>query len=255
MLSTFEEMKQDIESDGWTVLWSESYGLGDAAALLGCAYFGCLQEYLKYKLDRLLKKVGKDFLEQVIRSKGQTLTGPGDLEVQAGDAYWSVYINIWNPLKWRHERVTTERYVRLYLRYRRKGGGPTGVDGKLVTLRANNRQYVCAEGGGGREVVANRDVPRGWETFEMQEHEGSKVSLRANNGQYISAEGGGGREVVANRNAVGPWEMFEIQRASNRVSLRAHNGQYVCAEGGGGRELLANRNVVAGWELFEYGEL
>ena len=37
-----------------------------------------------------------------------------------------------------------------------------------IHLRANNGQYVCAEGGGGREVVANRSARGAWETFELE---------------------------------------------------------------------------------------
>lgn len=40
---------------------------------------------------------------------------------------------------------------------------------KKIALRAANGQYVCAEGGGGREVVANRDSAGLWETFEVVE--------------------------------------------------------------------------------------
>lgn len=123
MPSTFTEMKRNIE-DGWEdVLWSESYGWGDAAAVAACTYFGCVQVYLEHRLDRLLEKVGREFLEQVIRNKGQVLTGPGELQVQAGDAYYSVYHNVWNPFRGRHEKVTTERYIRLFVRYRRVTDG------------------------------------------------------------------------------------------------------------------------------------
>ena len=87
-----------------------------------------------------------------------------------------------------------------------------------ISLRANNGLWVCAEGGGGREVVANRAVPREWETFELTSAQdssrvpsyGEQVHLKASNGQYVCAEGGGGREVVANRTALGPWETFSL---------------------------------------------
>jgi hypothetical protein len=116
--STFETMKRDIETGGDQVLWSESYGIGDAAVLLACVYFGCAMEYLGQRLNDLAKKVGADFIEQVLKNKGR-IFGAGDLEVEAGDAYWSVYIKVWNPLKMRYEKVTTERFVRLYVRFRR----------------------------------------------------------------------------------------------------------------------------------------
>jgi hypothetical protein len=47
------------------------------------------------------------------------------------------------------------------------------IDGRFrgdsrIHLRADNGQYVCAEGGGGGEVVANRDSAREWETFTVE---------------------------------------------------------------------------------------
>ncbi|MEK7994929.1 MAG: hypothetical protein AAB403_14080 [Planctomycetota bacterium] len=141
------------------------------------------------------------------------------------------------------------------------GPGTTGN----IHLRANNGQYVCAEGGGGGTVVANRAVARGWETFQLVDRtgpplrSGDQVALRANNGQFVCAEGGGGREVVANRNAIREWETFTILRADGsageiangqQVAVRANNGQFVCAEGGGGREVVANRGAIGTWETF-----
>ena len=50
-----------------------------------------------------------------------------------------------------------------------KADGTTGAikDLNYIHLQALNGQYVCAEGGGGREVVANRDQALGWETFRI----------------------------------------------------------------------------------------
>jgi hypothetical protein len=89
----------------------------------------------------------------------------------------------------------------------------TGSQHRVIgarALRAANGQYVCAEGGGGREVVANRDQILGWETFSLIDLGNSRVALRAANGQYVCAEGGGGREVVANRDQILGWETFEL---------------------------------------------
>ncbi len=38
-----------------------------------------------------------------------------------------------------------------------------------VGFQAANGQYVCAEGGGGRELVANRNQIGPWETFEWRQ--------------------------------------------------------------------------------------
>ena len=72
-----------------------------------------------------------------------------------------------------------------------------------VHLRANNGQFVCAEGGGLGPVVANRDRPLEWETFVLGDinegplNSGDNVTIRSVNGFYMCAENGGGGEVIA----------------------------------------------------------
>jgi hypothetical protein len=44
--------------------------------------------------------------------------------------------------------------------------------GQKVALRANNGQYVCAEDGGGGEVVANCDALGAWGTFTINTRRG-----------------------------------------------------------------------------------
>jgi hypothetical protein len=121
-----------------------------------------------------------------------------------------------------------------------------------VALRTSNGiNYLCAEGGGGREVVANRTSRGPWETFAMEVISVGKVALRANNGHYLCAEGGGGRELVANRPTRGVWETFAlVDLGTGKVALQAGNNQFVCAEAGGGREVNANRPVRGEWESF-----
>ncbi len=120
-----------------------------------------------------------------------------------------------------------------------------------IALQATNGQYVCAEGGGGQKLVANRDAIGPWETFTLTELGIGKVALQAANGQYVCAEGGGGQLVVANRDAIGPWETFTLTDLGNdKVALQAANGQYVCAIAGGGQDLIANRDALGPWETF-----
>jgi hypothetical protein len=132
-------------------------------------------------------------------------------------------------------------------------------------FRAHDGSYVCAEGGGGREVVANRPAVGPWETFVVIPLPNDFVGLMVANGQYVCAEGGGGREVVANRGEIGPWETFSwvwleggTQRGGTPAegdigrtfALMASNGQFVCAEGGGGGAVVANRHEPGPWETF-----
>ncbi|MEB9879416.1 hypothetical protein P4K67_21965 [Bacillus cereus] len=119
MPTTFQDMKNSVEN-GWDiVLWSKSYGFGEAAKLAACVYLGCASSYLGQQLEDLAQKVGPDLLNQAIANKGK-IFGAGHFEVEANTAYWSTYYKVWNPLKFRWEKVTTDRYVRLYVRMRRK---------------------------------------------------------------------------------------------------------------------------------------
>lgn len=136
-----------------------------------------------------------------------------------------------------------------------------------IRFKASNGHYLCAEAGGGREVIANRVEQGPWETFTAETSDtsngplmsGQRVALRTANGQYVCAEGGGGGQLVANRATVGPWETFTIVHADlsmgeivsgQGVILRTANGQFLCAEGGGGREVLTDRTSIGAWETF-----
>jgi hypothetical protein len=123
---------------------------------------------------------------------------------------------------------------------------------RRVGLRAASGHYLVAEGGGGREVLANRGAIGAWETFTLARSSfGSNIGLQAASGHYLVAEGGGGREVLANRGGLGAWEIFElVPLGDDRHALRVASGQHMVAEGGGGREVRADRWAVAGWETF-----
>jgi hypothetical protein len=127
---------------------------------------------------------------------------------------------------------------------------------RQIALRASNGQYLCAEGGGGRELVANRTSAGAWESFGLVDLANAKVALRTEKGFYWSAERGGGREVVANRNCICAWESFDlVELGGNKIALRSDNGQYLCAEAGGGAKIVANRSFIGAWESFELIEL
>ena len=120
-----------------------------------------------------------------------------------------------------------------------------------IALQTNNGQYVCAENGGGSNLVANRDWVLAWETFRRIDLGNNAVALQAANGQYVCAENGGGSNLVANRDWILAWETFRrIDLGNNKVALQAANGQYVCAENGGGSNLVANRDWILAWETF-----
>jgi len=154
----------------------------------------------------------------------------------------------------------------VYLRFEGHGGRylltlewrvrPLPTTLEKIGLQANNGNFVVAEGGGGRQLLANRPHLREWETFGQIRLTGNRVALLASNGDFVAAEGGGGRELIANRPWIREWETFRLEElGDNLVALRANNGQYVAAEDGGGRELVANRPRRGPWETFRLHRL
>jgi hypothetical protein len=132
-----------------------------------------------------------------------------------------------------------------------------------------NRDYsgpfMCAEGGGGRELVANRAKPDVWETFRLTNLSGgrlqhlSRIALQASDRRYIYAQGGGGGRLYAKGAGVGDWEPFAIHDVdfkagelihNRKVALQAVHGQYVFAENGGWAGVLAQGAAIGAWERF-----
>jgi hypothetical protein len=150
----------------------------------------------------------------------------------------------------------------------------------ILPTRNPRDQYLSAEGGGGREVRADREIPALWETFTLIRltqrddnwlQPGDMVCLQAANGQYLTAEGGGGREVIANRARPSEWETFIIEEVNatgtpaplppgqkiqdgDSITLRTQdNKYYMTAERGpneGGGAVNMNRTQAGDWERF-----
>lgn len=115
---------------------------------------------------------------------------------------------------------------------------------RKVSLQSWNGKYVCADGGGGGEVLANRSEIDEWATFDLVDRNDNRISLQAKNGDYVCAEGGGGREIIASRTKFSDWETFALDKlGDDRVRLRVAFGQYISVEDDMRGEVVARRNV------------
>ena len=135
----------------------------------------------------------------------------------------------------------------------------------MVTLLANNGQYVCALLGGNSTVAANRLAVGVWERFSLNDHNGGtlmandEVSLQTYNGMLLCAELGGGGQLSANRRALGPWEQFVIVKTAgsgavvegDKIALRSVNGNYLRAGSGG--LLNATATTIGAAQTFTAG--
>jgi hypothetical protein len=146
--------------------------------------------------------------------------------------------------------------------------GTFSTSARTVTLRTLVAgEYVCAEGGGGGVVNANRQAAQAWETFALNDlnagalNDGDQITLQASNGQFVSAEGGGGGAVNANRNQALGWETFIVHKVGggaiaggDQIELQTIvKGLYVSALNGGGGSVTADRAVANTWETFVLG--
>jgi hypothetical protein len=135
----------------------------------------------------------------------------------------------------------------------------------LLNFRSVHGKYLCAEGGGGRELVANRERPDQWESFTVDNttggvgvQHGDRIALRARNGKWVYANNGGGEQLLAMGGpAIGAWEPLTVHNLDSpggsivngtRAALQAVNGQFVYAEPGG--RVVAAGPAIGGWEPF-----
>lgn len=125
---------------------------------------------------------------------------------------------------------------------------PAALKGKLVGFSIGGF-YMCAAGGGGREVVADRPVMKLWETWTVDRLDAEHVSIQASDGHYLCAELDG--TVIANRARLGEWERWKVHvNPDGRVAFESAHGKFLCAESGGGGPVVANRPAIGPWESF-----
>jgi hypothetical protein len=140
----------------------------------------------------------------------------------------------------------------------------TDRTGEKIALKAPNGKYVCAEGGGGKELVANRGAIGDWETFELIFVDENKVALKAHNEQYVGVDYIDflflkRNPLVANRDTISQKETFTLERLNDKIALKAHNGKYVCVGCGDGGKfqpewLFADSTKPVYFDLTEVAE-
>ena len=117
------------------------------------------------------------------------------------------------------------------------------------TFQSAHGKYLCAEGGGGGAIVANRELAASWEQFTILPAGDKLWCLATDNGHFIRCEGGGGSTVDATATSVGPWESYRLIQSENGdvVQFGTWDGMhYLTAELDG--SVVANRTIPASWE-------
>ncbi|XP_038705164.1 uncharacterized protein LOC120001023 [Tripterygium wilfordii] len=107
------------------------------------------------------------------------------------------------------------------------------VEGTRLQLKSVTvNKYLCAEDGGGTNIVANRASPSDWETYRLGKINDKTFNLRVYNKKFIGLDTkGNGVDVVAVSSEPGaPSNTFEIVRNpddKSRVRIKAPNGKFL----------------------------
>ena len=122
-----------------------------------------------------------------------------------------------------------------------------------VSLMAHTTgKYVCADGSGARDLVANRDAIGPWEKFDLIILDNGSIAFRAQiNNKYVCAEGGGSQPLIANKDAVETCTTFElVSLQDDDITLKAAiNGKYVSSDSAG--LLIASADAAGRNETFD----
>ena len=130
---------------------------------------------------------------------------------------------------------------------------------KITSLQTSIGFYLCAEEGGGREVVADRPAVGPWEEFTITENDDNTISLQTHDGSFLTAELDR-KTVVARATQSGEWERYTYEvRDDKIVAFKTHHGTYLQATGGGGAgsvlvQVGDDPNLPGEWEFFTASE-
>ncbi|PIN24738.1 Glucan 1,3-beta-glucosidase [Handroanthus impetiginosus] len=109
------------------------------------------------------------------------------------------------------------------------------LDGTQVHFKSVRlNKYLCAENGGGSTLVANRDIPKRWETFRLWRINESTFNFRVFNKDFVGlSTQGQGIKVFAHAAEPGITETFRIVRNGDNpllVRIQASNDLFLQAE-------------------------
>ena len=230
-------------------------------------------EYFNKNTDKWVRTSGNNNLTCDIVIGTSIRISPGDYGVPNGSLV-RIYVNVVGGFD---NNVSLEMFTYI------KGNGHTAIytisgiltdtglkfDGiKVVSarmyfniqLKTKNGYFVCAENGGGRELVANRTAAAEWETFTLAANQSKpedniKVGLIARNGRYVTAVNGGGtKPVTATKATQGEYETFTLRKVAgvnkpqsgpigsgDKVAFCCASGKhYLSAQNGGGSNSIVH---------------
>jgi Fascin domain len=126
-----------------------------------------------------------------------------------------------------------------------------------ISFRTVNGFYLCAEGGGGDLVMADRTGVGPWEEWVPVLQEDNTYALMTHDGvHFLTAVSDG--TVEAKATEVNDWERFALEIRGASVAFKTAHGSYLQAPLGGGPGIrlvhAAGAHMPGEWEFFTPSE-
>jgi len=154
-----------------------------------------------------------------------------------------------------HEGLSKQKFWFSFLKTDEKYEGIVYLDSlftpeetNIVTIKASNNKFLSSDKGGVNYIVANRDKPFAWETFNMIILKNDRIAFKTDNGSYVSAWLSEKGVLKHGVREINDWEKFElIPLGKDSVALKASNNKFVALEG---EKLVANSDNIDPASIF-----
>jgi hypothetical protein len=219
----------------------ESYAL--FALPLGCTIkaFGKWKIVKKYMIPAMLVLF-------ILLNQFQTLQNQSSL-LHYSEMSYQAYIKIFGRLTW--PSGYEEALISPDLEFAKLGKPERSfseafpfLKGKhkaVITIKAPNGKFVCADRNLDGRLIANRSNDWNWEKFELTIDDFWKCDLRSWQNKYVTIELTQNSELIANSDGSHERELFNLEKLNdNKFAFKAYNNKYVSIDSTG----LLHANAV-----------
>jgi len=122
----------------------------------------------------------------------------------------------------------------------------------IITLKAANGKFVCADRNLEGKLIADRSKAVEWERFELTIDDFWKCSLLSWQNKYVTVESTPNSELIAKSDRSHEKELFSFEKLNdNKFAIKDYNNKYVKPDSQNTFILEANSDSITNKEIFE----